>query len=287
MPTQTLLVAGPCHLDDLTQQEGLIGGAGAYAAIAAAALTPCQLWARTGDGFSKHCEQILERRRVDTAGLINEGDCNRYSDGKMHCNGPALPSLSPHDAQNVGATLCIDLPHNEAKRAWQALNSLKGANKRIAIQAPGHNCNSIEELNAWAAEADLLVIDYHKISTLLNQDDPLELMNRIQDMDCESIVMCNGNFGGLIQYKNKTSGFLAIPSNSKDPTGSFSSFVGVLSGSLCSQGKLDFRGLKRATATASAVASSCAQGIGPKKLLELGRNEYQQLYNKLRRTSKF
>jgi hypothetical protein len=288
MPAQALLVAGACHLDDLPQQDpGLIGGAGAYAAIAAAALTPCQLWARCGEDFSTQCQRILEQRRIDISGLITEGTTNRFDGNAMTFNGPVLPEVSPHDAKDLGATLCIDLPFAEAKRAWDDLGRLKHADKRIRIQAPGRQCSSREELAAWAKQADLLVVDYQRTSSLCAEQDPMVLLQQLQDMGCESIVLCNDHFGGLIKYKQKTTGFLADPRSNKEPVGVHSSFVGVLSGGLCSAGKLDFRSLKRSTATAGAVAGVCSQGGGPKKLLGLRREDYHQLFYKLRRTSKF
>ena len=64
-------------------------------------------------------------------------------------------------------------------------------------------------------------------------------------------------------------------------------FTGFNDSNTFGHGKLDFRGLKRSTATASAVAGASRNGYGPKKLLDLGREDYVQLYNKLRRTSKF
>lgn len=287
MATQALLIAGPCHLDDLPQQTGLIGGAAAYAAIGAAAISPCQLWSRCGSDFDRQLQKMLEQRRIDLGGLVADGPSNRFDGSTLTCNGPMLPDVSPHDARDLGASLCIDLPLHEAERAWKAIAALKGADNRLRIQAPGHQCRSRDELAAWCAAADLLIVNYSRMSALLEETDPMLLLDQLQELGCSCVVLCNEQFGGLIKYKQKCTGFLADPRPTRDATGVHSSFVGVLSGGICAAGKFDFRGLKRSTATAGAVAAVCGQGLGPKKLLSLRREDYLQLYNKLRRTSKF
>ena len=287
MPTEALLVAGPCHLDTLAGQQGLIGGAGAYAAIAAAALAPCQLWSRCGTDFPQACLQLLEKRRIDIAGCISDGPSNQFQDGKLELHGQVLPEESPTDASLLAATLSIDLPIKEAQRAWDDFSKLKGHQQRLHITAPSHQCLDRDSLTAWAAHSDILIMHCAQAQSLMGIDEPLALAQAIQELGATTVILLSGNLGGLLTYKNMQSGFLAIPRIAKEPTGSLSSFAGVLAASICKHGKVDFRGLKRACATASAVAGTCQQGIGPKKLLDLGREDYVQLYNKLRRSSKF
>ena len=66
-----------------------------------------------------------------------------------------------------------------------------------------------------------------------------------------------------------------------------SAFAGALAAWCAGAGKADFNAIKRGLAMASAVASICAQGIGPKKLLAADNKEYSERFNKLRRTNKF
>ena len=287
MSTQALLVAGPCHLDDLAGQTDLIGGAAAYAAIAAAALIPCQLWSRCGADFPAQCLSILEKRRIDIAGCIPSGDCNRFDGIKLHRHGSALPDESPVDAQLLAACLSLDLPIKEARRAWKDYEQLSGHKQRLQVAVPSHHCTDLDTLKEWAAHTDILIMNLKQAQALTKQEEALDVATTIQSYGCTTVILLHGNLGGLLAYKNMYSGFLAIPRPAKEPTGHLSSFAGVLAAAVAKHGKVDFRGLKRACATASAVAGTCQQGIGPKKLLDLGREDYLQLYNKLRRSSKF
>ena len=61
----TLLVAGPVALDDHPRQNGLLGGVGLYAAIAAAPLAKTQLWARAGNSINNQLKAIIARRGID------------------------------------------------------------------------------------------------------------------------------------------------------------------------------------------------------------------------------
>ncbi|NRA38275.1 MAG: hypothetical protein HRU15_09055, partial [Planctomycetes bacterium] len=130
---QSLFIAGPSNLDHIGEQHDLIGGAAAYAAIAAAPFTPCQLWSRVGIDYPQHCRDILERRRIDLAGLESIGDSNFWDGKEFHNNGDALPELEPHSAENVGVSLCIDLSDQEQHRTNKLLEQHDGANKRMRV----------------------------------------------------------------------------------------------------------------------------------------------------------
>lgn len=287
MSTEALLVAGPCHLDTIAEQTDLIGGAAAYAAIAAAALIPCQLWSRCGADFPAQCRHILEKRRIDIAGCIPSGDCNRFNGTTLQRHGSTLPEESPVDAQLLAACLSLDLPIDEARRAWKDYTQLSGHKQRLQVATPSHHCTDTACLQEWATHTDILIMNLEQAQALTKQQEALDVATTIQTYGCTTVILLHGNLGGILAYKNMYSGFLAIPRQAKEPTGHLSSFSGVLTAAVAKHGKVDFRGLKRACATASAVAGTCQQGIGPKKLLELGREDYLQLYNKLRRSSKF
>lgn len=284
---QSLFIAGPSNLDHIGEQTDLIGGAAAYAAIAAAPFTPCQLWSRVGADYPENCTSILERRRIDLAGFESIGDTNFWDGTTFYHNGNALPELEPHSAENVGVTLCIDLSNNEQQRADALLARLDGASKRMTVLAPGRACSDWNYLESHAPQSQVLIMTTAKAQQLSKTDNPIDAASALQNLGPKAVILTAGINGGIIAYKQKHCCYLALPQIPKDNTGISSTFAGLVAAYLCKHGKLDFRGLKRCLAIASAVAGACGQGFGPRKLLELDCGDSMQQFNKLRRTSKF
>ena len=291
MTRNALLVAGPLALDDLPQQQGLLGGGGGYAAIAASALVPTQLWARGGSHISAQVRGILERRQIDLAGVTWEGPTARWSGTGFASTGPVLPTIEPTNAENLGAVLAIDLPPACGARAFAAFAKLDGAATRPVIVAPRPaDCTAHPGwLQECAKVADVLILPAALAAAAEGAalSDPLALAERIRTWGAKCVVLTRGPFGGLVVYQNKATTYPAMPITVVEPTGIGSAFAGVLAAWCAGAGKADFNAIKRGLAMASAVASICAQGVGPKKLLTADNKEYSERFNKLRRTNKF
>src|SRR4051812_40447074 len=115
----TLLVAGALALDP----EGLIAGAGAYAAIAAAPLAQTQLWAR-GGAYPEAARAVLERRGIDLAGVSWDGPLPRVAAGSPAA-APLLPDVDPTSADGLRAVLAIGLGEAEERRVRDAAAALE------------------------------------------------------------------------------------------------------------------------------------------------------------------
>ena len=279
----TLLIAGPLALDDFPEAPGMLGGAGGYAAMAAAPLATTQLWARGGRDISTQVRGILEQRHIDLAGVGWDGATPRGEEA----NGSFLPATEPTSADNVGAVLVIGLPPDDWRRAVRVARALPGGESRTLIAAPRAMDLSDPALRReLCAHADVLVVSLPTAQVATNTSDPLAASRALQEDGAKCVVLTAGMLGGFIAYRQKATTYPSLPVPTVEGTGIGPSFAGALAAWCAGAGKDDFRALKRGCAVASAVACICAQGPGPKKLLGADRKEYLERFNRLRRAGK-
>ncbi|MBA3697664.1 MAG: hypothetical protein H0W78_02185 [Planctomycetes bacterium] len=283
----TLLIAAPLALDDLPQGKGLLGGAGGYAAIAAAPLAHTQLWARGGKDITPQVRGILEHRRIDLTGVDWTGATTRGGPGVPRTTGYALPEVEPTQAEDLGAVLIADLAPDEWRRAVRVVQALPGGETRSLVAAP--NINDLEDERFRAevcAAADVLIVPAAQAVALTVTIDVLAAGRALESLGAKCVILTAGPLGGLIVYRQKTTTYPALPVETVDGNGVGAAFAGALAAWLTGAGKDDFKAIKRGCAVASGVASICAQGFGPKKLLGADRKEYLERFNRLRRAAK-
>ncbi len=283
---RTLLIAGSVTLDSFGEHTDLIGGHGAYAAIAAAGCVPTQLWARIGSDFGPQRRDLLDKRRIDTAGLIEHGSCNRWDGKNLAENGPILPEETPCDPAKLGGTLATGLPRHEMKRALDAFRALPGHDKRLSFVAPSRNA-SRDELFELASRADVFIAKKSVILKTLKISDPVQASAQFIEAGATVVILTCGAAGGLLRYKNKCATIPTLPSEEVDVSGAGSTFAGTLAGCVLEHGKIDFRGLKRSCAIAASIASLAVKAYGPKRVISLKRPEYQETFNRMRRNNKY
>lgn len=289
MSNKTLLVAGPIALDDIAGSTNLIGGSGAFAAMAAAPIAPTQLWARAGKDLNQTLRGILERRQIDLAGVGYEGETPRFRNGVFESHGSCLPEVTPINANNLGAIAIVGLPPADGRRALDVAASLPGALERILVTAPRPNdCQKDPAyLTDCAKSATVLILPLEAAMNLTKASNPLTAAYALQDHGAKAVVLTAGILGGLLIYKNIQTTYPALPVEVVEPTGVHATFAGVLAAWCADEGKAHYNTLKRGVAIASVIAGMCALGVGPKKLLSIGHREYFERFNTLRRVEKY
>ncbi|MBA2479435.1 MAG: hypothetical protein H0V44_02140 [Planctomycetes bacterium] len=270
-----LLVAGAVLIEDVGDARALIGGAGAYAAIAGAPLATTQLWAQAGSGFPPQARTIFENHRIDLAGVS--------WDGTSASAAVSLPEIEPTSAEDLGAAAVVRLGPAEAERAFAVIARL--GQRPTVVVAPHRACDR-GHLQACAQAADILVLPLAVAAALAGGVDALAAGMWVRDLGAKAVVLTAGILGGLIIYGDKAVTYASMPMPKGSSRGTGAAFSGALAGWCAGEGA-DFRAIKRGCAMASAVAGICDQGVGPKKLLAAGRKEYIERFNRLRRTNKF
>lgn len=282
-----LLIAGPLALDDHLQQAGLLGGAGGYAAMAAAPLAPTQLWCRAGNGIDARLRGLLETRRIDLSGVAWEGPTPRSGPAGFVPGGPLLPDIEPTSAEDLGGALLIGLPPDEWRRARAVIDRLPGAAERPIFASPRP-----ADLEAPAFRAEVcrgctvLVLSVTRAQALSGTADPLAAAQAFQALGAKAVALTASQLGGVLAYQALACTWPAQPVPSIDRLGVSAAFAGALSAWIAGSGKRDFQTCKRACWVAGCAAALCAGGTGPKRLLAADRGEILDRFEKLRRLGK-
>ena len=289
----TLLIAGPLALDDLTLADGtehraLIGGVGGYAAIAAAPLAPTQLWCRGGSDVTAQMKSLLSQRHIDLAGVDWSGPTPRGRPTGFEPGGMLLPDIEPTSSDGLGGVLLIGLPPGEMLRALRVVAALPGSEERSLVVSPRPaDLSDVHYRRDLLAVTTVLVLPAAKAQALTGEATPLAAAQAFQADGAKAVVLTASQLGGLISYQGKATTYPALPLPALDKSGISAAFPGAVAAWIAGTGRCDFATLKRACAMASGVGGLCAQGIGPKRLLQANRDEYMDRFNRLRRDQKY
>ncbi len=122
---------------------------------------------------------------------------------------------------------------------------------------------------------DLLIINDEEARELSGIHNLVKAAADIRKRGPTMLVIKRGEFGALLF---DSSGVFFVPAypleDVLDPTGAGDSFSGGLMGYLAaSRGEFSPTALRRAMLYAAALGSFCVEGVGPSRLLAIGRNE--------------
>ncbi|MDA3959424.1 MAG: hypothetical protein PF961_01445 [Planctomycetota bacterium] len=284
--SNVLLLCGPTGFEAADDRSHLWAGTGLYAAASAAAFAPCQLWARAGDALTESAAEMLERNRIDPAGLGAEGPSPRFG-GDTPAQGPFLPEVEPVNAEQLGAAAIIDLAPTEAARASRVIAALPESGSRPVLIMPPADTDG-DSLRAQAAQATVLVVGAQQAAAALGIAEPLACAEALLEAGATAVLVTAGAFGGIMAYKGKRTAWPCLPSPSLATSGHARAvFAGAMAGQLAQLGRIDFRNGKRFVATASAVAGAFARKPGPKQLMQLDHAAAQGQFLQMRRNAKY
>jgi sugar/nucleoside kinase (ribokinase family) len=285
-----LLIVGSIAFDDLDMPTGpyrdVLGGAATYSSLAASLLAPgaVRVVGIVGDDFPETHLAELRSRGVDTAGVERATGRTfrwhgRYSDD--------LASRTTIDTQlNVFADFSPKIPPAYERSALVLLGNI---HPRLQVdvldQAREPRLVAADTMNFWIdrepgaladmlRRIDLLIINDEEARQLSGIHNLVRAAADIRKRGPKMLVVKRGEFGALLFDDAGTFFVPAYPLEEVlDPTGAGDSFAGGLLGYLASHGETSPAALRKAMFFASALGSFCVEGIGPARLLGIGRAE--------------
>jgi sugar/nucleoside kinase (ribokinase family) len=285
-----LLIVGSIAFDDLDMPSGkhrdVLGGAATYSSLAASLLAPgsVRVVGIVGDDFPEAHLADLRSRGVDTAGVERAPGRTfrwhgRYSDD--------LASRTTIDTQlNVFADFSPKIPPAYEKSAFVLLGNIHPKLQvDVVQQARQPRLVAADTMNFWIEREpaalgemlrriDLLIINDEEVRQLSGIHNLVRAAADIRKRGPKALVVKRGEFGALLFDDAGTFFVPAYPLEEVlDPTGAGDSFAGGLLGYLSATGEVSPGSLRKALFFASAMGSFCVEGIGPSRLLALGRAE--------------
>ena len=283
-----LLIVGSIAFDDLDMPSGehrdVWGGAATYSSLSAALLTRggVRVVGIVGDDFPDAHLAALASRGVDTAGVERAAGRTFRWHGRYSSD---LASRTTLDTQlNVFADFSPKIPAAYRGSAFVLLGNI---HPRLQVdvleQAQRPKLVAADTMNFWIdreptalaemlRRVDLLVINDEEARQLSGIHNLVRAAADIRKRGPKMLVVKRGEFGALLF---DDAGIFFVPAypleDVLDPTGAGDSFAGGLMGYLASRGDTSPAALRQAMFFASALGSFCVEGIGPERLLALGR----------------
>jgi len=279
------LIVGSMAFDDLEMPSGtfndVLGGAATYSSIAASLLAPVRVVGVIGNDFPAAVLEDLKTRGVDTAGV-------EHADGKtFRWRGrysQDLASRTTLDTQlNVFADFRPKIPAQFRSTPFVLLGNIHPALQlEVLAQVEKPKLVIADTMNFWItgepkllgdvlAKVDLLVINDEEARDLTGIHNLVKAALDIRKRGPSRLIIKRGEHGAL--YFDDAGVFFApgYPLEEVlDPTGAGDSFAGGLIGYIARIGDVDHKTIRRAIYFGSALGSFCVEGIGPKRLLDVG-----------------
>jgi sugar/nucleoside kinase (ribokinase family) len=286
-----LLVVGSIAFDDLDMPSGnyrdVLGGSATYSSLSASlvACTGVRVVGIVGDDFPEAHLAELGRREIDTRGVERATGRTFRWHGRYSSD---LASRTTLDTQlNVFADFSPKIPPAYRESPLVLLGNIHPALQiGVLEQVQRPKLVAADTMNFWIEREpaslaemlrriDLLIINDEEARQLSGIHNLVKAAADIRKRGPKMLIIKRGEFGALLFDSAGTFFVPAYPlEDVLDPTGAGDSFSGGLMGFLASLcGEVSPGGLRKAMMFAAALGSFCVEGVGPARLLAIGRSE--------------
>jgi sugar/nucleoside kinase (ribokinase family) len=289
--SQPLLIVGSIAFDDLDMPSGeyrdVLGGAATYSALAASLVARggLRIVGIVGNDFPDVHLADLRARGIDTAGVERAAGRTFRWHGRYSSD---LATRTTLDTQlNVFADFSPKIPSSYRASPLVLLGNIHPTLQvDVLDQVERPTLVAADTMNFWIERepaslaemlkrVDLLVINDEEARQLSGVHNIVKAAADIRKRGPKMLVIKRGEFGALLFDAAGTFFVPAYPLEEVvDPTGAGDSFSGGLMGYLASScGDVSPSALRKAMLFASALGSFCVEGVGPARLLAIGRSE--------------
>ena len=289
--TDSLLVVGSIAFDDIDLPSGehrnVVGGSATYASLAAAQLLRAgavRMVGVVGSDFPHDTLVDLERRGIGVSGIEHAAGRTFRWHGRYSTD---LASRTTIDTQlNVFATFSPKIPALERSCTFVFLGNIHPElQTEVVEQVPRRKFIAADTMNFWIERepsslgrmlrcVDLLIVNDEEARALSGIDNLVRAAADILRRGPKTLVIKRGEFGALLFDEAGTFFAPGYPLEEVlDPTGAGDSFAGGLMGYLASRGEATPWVVRKAMFFASSLGSFCVEGVGPARLLAIGRSE--------------
>jgi sugar/nucleoside kinase (ribokinase family) len=289
----SLLVVGSLAIDSVETPRGraddVVGGAALYFSLAASFFAPVRMVGVVGADFPREMLAELARRGIDLRGVEEQnGRTFRWS-GRYHEDVNVRDTL--HLDLGVFADFTPRIPeaYRDSPYVFLAnIDPVLQASVLDQLHAPG--VVGCDTMNHWIVESrpalerllgkvGLLVINDEEARLLSGERNVVRAAARILEMGPKAVLIKRGEYG-VIQFAGQS--VFAVPAfpleEVTDPTGAGDCFAGGFMGELARSGDTSPAGLRRAIVYGSVMGSFVVEKFGPRRLLELRRDDIERRY---------
>lgn len=289
----SILVVGTVAFDSIETPFGaaerVLGGSAAYFALAASYFAPVRIVGVIGQDFPQEYLDLFTERRIDLDGLKRERGETFHWRGKYHEDINIRDTLELH--LNVLSNFVPQLPDRYRDAEYVFLGNIDPAMQIEVLNQIRHMrlvvCDtmdhwireSLAELRTVLRRIEMLVVNDSEARLLSGQNNIVRAARAILKMGPQVVLIKRGEYG-VLQFSD--SSIFATPAYPLeevfDPTGAGDSFAGGFLGQLARSGDHSQRGIRRAIAYGSVVASFTVEDFGVKRLTGVSIADIEERY---------
>ena len=299
----SLLVVGSVAFDSVetttARRDDVLGGSAVFFSYAAAYFTQVRLVGEVGEDWPAEHTQMLQGRRIDTAGLRVGGGAKTF-----RWRGKYLPNMNDRETlevhlnvfENFDPKLSDDncrsrflfLANGSPKMQLSVLEQVK--NPTLAV------CDTMDlwiniqrdELLALLRRIDGIVLNDGEAKLLTGEENLVRAGHAVRKLGPKFVVIKKGEHGAMFFAEHETYVMPAYPTpDVVDPTGAGDSFAGGMMGYLASQGNFEPRTLKEAMAYGTVVASFNVEDFSLDRLQRIERPDIDRRLEQYKRMLSF
>jgi sugar/nucleoside kinase (ribokinase family) len=289
----SILVVGTVAFDSIETPFGaaerVLGGSASYFALAASYFAPVRIVGVIGQDFPQEYLDLFTERRIDLDGLKRERGETFHWRGKYHEDINIRDTLELH--LNVLSNFVPQLPDRYRDAEYVFLGNIDPAMQIEVLNQIRHMrlvvCDtmdhwireSLAQLRAVLRRIEMLVVNDSEARLLSGQNNIVRAARAILKMGPQVVLIKRGEYG-VLQFSD--SSIFATPAYPLeevfDPTGAGDSFAGGFLGQLARSGDQSQRGIRRAIAYGSVVASFTVEDFGVKRLTGVSIADIEERY---------
>ncbi len=299
----SVLVVGSVAYDGLEtpfgKRDEALGGSATYFSTAASLLTDVNLVAVIGDDFKQEHIDLLEKRRIDLAGLtkVEGGKTFRWK-GRYGANLNDAETLETH--LNVFADFKPELPEHFRDSEYVFLANIHPVLQvEVLEQVRNPKLVALDTMNFWITgelenlkralkKVDVLLINDGEARLLAGEYNIVKAAEKIRAMGPKQLVIKRGEYGALYFSDDGVFFAPAYPLESVfDPTGAGDTFAGGFMGYMAYSGKTDGSAVRQAIVMGCVMASFTVEEFSVDRLARVSREELEQRFQWFRTLTHF
>ncbi len=302
----TILTAGTVAIDDVktptATRTGLMGGSGAYAAMAASFFAPTRLVGIVGKDFPAAHIETLRARGVCTDGVEHSEGDSFYWSGEYHEN---MDNRTTHSvAINVLEAYQPKLPEHYRDSEFVVLANTGPQNQLDVLgQCDAAKYVVADTMDIWIqterkpllellGKVDLLVINESEAKLFMETGNLVKAGRGLLGLGPAHVIVKTGEHGAMLFGHGEGDFFRtgAYPlEHVEDPTGAGDCFLGGLAGHLAStcEGRPGFDDIKQAIAHGTVMASYNCESFSVEGLVGLAESDIATRLDRFRGYTQF
>ena len=283
-----VLVVGPLAYDDVRTPAGrrtdVLGGAAAYASIAAAKYVPTGLVSVAGTDLREDDLRLLRRVGVDVRGV------ERRDGRTLRWSGSYADDFTRSDVRNTDLGVVagwepripesfrdarrVVLANSDPRVQREALDQLTPV--VVVLDTMEQWISEGRDLDHVIARATVLSVNARELALIAGHDDVARAAAAILERGTRAVIVKHGPAGATLYTSVTTVTLPAYPATVVDPTGAGDALAGGFLGRLAELGGLDGVTLRDALAHGVAAASATLESFGVDALARADRRELER-----------